>query len=102
MTRTKRSAKLDTWNARKKLPQGKTNQEPVSPGHYLGYRRPESGAAGSWFARCRRDGKILQVRLGTADDFQDADGVELLTYAQAEEKAKAWFKDRADEATRIW
>ena len=77
MTRTKRSAMLESWNARKKLPQGKANQEPLSPGHYLGYRRPESGAAGSWFARCRRGGKILQTRLGTADDFQDANGVDL-------------------------
>jgi len=101
MTRTKRSAKMETWTARKKLPQGKTNQEPMSPGHYLGYRRPESGAAGSWFARCRRDGKILQTRLGTADDFQDSDGAEFLTYTQAETMAKAWFQARAEEAVRV-
>jgi len=101
MPRTKRSAKLDTWNARKKLPQGKTNQEPLSPGHYLGYRRPENGAAGSWFARCRRDGRILQVRLGTADDFQDSNGTDLLTYAQAEAMAKTWFQERTEQAIRV-
>ena len=98
MARTKRSAKLDTWNARKKLPMGKMNQEPLAPGQYLGYRRPESGAAGSWFARCRMDGRILQERLGTADDYQDADGGKVLTYAQAQGNADAWFQKLAKEA----
>jgi len=98
MGRTKRSAKLDTWNARKKLPLGKTNQDPIAPGQYLGYRRPASGAAGSWFARLRQDGKILQERLGTADDFQDADGADALNWDQAQEKAKAWFKDQRERA----
>lgn len=100
MARTKRSAKMDTWNARKKLPQGQTNQEPLAPGQYLGYRRPVSGAAGSWFARWRKEEGILQARLGTADDFQDADGANVLTYAQAESKAKDWFKERVQEAIR--
>lgn len=100
MGRTKRSAKLDTWNARKKLQLGKTNQDPIAPGQYLGYRRPASGAAGSWFARWRQDGKILQERLGTADDFQDADGIDVLSWDQAQDKAKAWFQDQRDKAIR--
>jgi integrase len=98
MARTKRSAKLDTWTARKKLPMGKMNQEPLAPGQYLAYRRPESGAAGSWLARLKQDGKILQARLGTADDYSDADGAGVLTFAQAQTKAKEWFELRADEA----
>jgi integrase len=98
MGRTKRSAKLDTWNARKKLPLGKTNQDPIAPGQYLGFRRPATGAAGSWFARWRQDGKILQERLGTADDFQDANGVDVLSWDQAQEKAKAWFHNQRERA----
>ncbi len=100
MARTKRSTKLDTWNARKKVPKGKTKQEPLAPGQYLGYRSPKSGAAGSWLARWRKDEQVLQVRLGTADDFHEADGEEVLTYAQAEAKAKTWFKAKAHEALR--
>ena len=98
MARTKRSAKLETWNARKKLPRGQTNQEPLAPGQYLGYRRPRNGAGGAWFARWRKDNRTLQARLGTADDFQTADGVDVLTYAQAEAKAKTWIQERAQEA----
>ena len=98
MARTKRSAKLDTWNARKKLPMGKMNQEPLAPGQYLAYRRPENGAAGSWLARLKQDGKILQARLGTADDYSAADGVGVLTFAQAQDKAEEWFDLQGDEA----
>ena len=96
MARTKRSAKLDTWNARKKLPMGKMNQEPLAPGQYLAYRRPESGAAGSWLARLKQDGKILQARLGTADDYSGADGAGVLTFAQAQTNAEEWFEMQAD------
>lgn len=98
MARTKRSAKMDTWSARKKLPAGKMNQEPLAPGHYLAYRRPESGAAGTWSALWRHNKKIQQERLGTADDFATADGEGVLTYAQAQAMAQKWFQARSDEA----
>jgi len=98
MGRTKRSAKLDTWNARKKLPMGKMHQEPLAPGQYLAYRRPESGAAGSWFARLKLDGKILQARLGTADDYSTANGAGVLTFASAQTKSEEWFELQSDEA----
>lgn len=100
MARTKRSAKLDTRNARLKLASEQRHQEPLSSGKYLAYRRPKSGAAGSWLARwydaeTRKDG---QERLGTADDFQDADEQAVLSYSQAQAKAQAWFKDREHQA----
>lgn len=98
MARTKRSAKLDTWNARKKLPMGKMSQEPLAPGQYLAYRRPASGAAGSWFARWSADKGILQTRLGTADDYSTADGEGVLTFAQAQTKAEVWFDQQDHEA----
>ena len=100
MARTKRSAKLDTRSARLKLASEVRHQEPLSPGKYLAYRKPKSGAAGSWLARwydteTRKDG---QERLGTADDFQDADGASILSYAQAQAKAQSRFKEREHQA----
>lgn len=102
MARTKRSAKLDSRNARLKpnVKAGRMHQEPIAPGRYLAYRRPEKGGAGSWYARMNVEGKILQGRLGTADDFLEADGDDILTYAQAQDEAGKWFKNQ-DEAARL-
>lgn len=114
MARTKRSAKLDTRTARFKpsVETGRMHQEPLAPGQYLAYRKPEKGGAGSWFARWHREGKILQTRLGTADDFEDADKrkpeelteeelntLHILSHAQAQAKARNWFKAREHQAT---
>ena len=100
MARTKRSAKLDTRSARLKLPAEERHQEPLSPGRYLVYRRPKSGAAGSWSAYwCDLGtGKKKLERLGVADDYQDADGAGILTYAQAQAKGESWFKQKAASA----
>jgi len=75
------------------------HQEPLEPGRYLCYRRPKSGASGSWFARLHTTNapkKTIQARLGTADDFMEADDRETLTYKQACKKAEIWFKQQAD------
>lgn len=114
MARTKRSAKLDTRSARAKLPAEVRHQEPLSPGKYLAYRRPKSGAAGSWLARwydpeTRKDG---QERLGTTDDYEDADkrtpeelteeelnALTILNYGQAQAKALRFFEVRRHQAT---
>lgn len=99
MARTKRSAKLDSRSARlDELPAEQKHQEPLEPGRYLCYRRPKSGASGTWFARMNcadTPGRILQARLGTADDFMEADGQLTLTYKQACRKAEDWFKEQA-------
>lgn len=100
MARTKRSAKLDSRSARlDELVSEQMHQEPLEPGKYLCYRRPKSGASGSWFARMRpgqAPSKLLQTRLGTADDFMEADGLGTLTYKQACQKAEVWFRDRSE------
>ena len=100
MARTKKSAKLDSWNARKKMEPELRHQEPLAPGRYLVYRRPKSGAAGSWAAYwCDLGtGKKVLERLGTADDFQDADNSTVLTHAQAQAKAQALFTAREHQA----
>ncbi|MBK8792864.1 MAG: hypothetical protein IPN59_06820 [Holophaga sp.] len=41
--------------------------------------------------------KVLE-RLGTADDFQDADERTVLSFAQAQAKAQSWFKEREHQA----
>jgi integrase len=103
MARSKRSAKLDSRNKRLVLEAGKRHMEPLQGGHYVVYQRPKNGAAGAWLGRWYdpETRKQKQTRLGTADDFSDADGREVLTFAQAQEKARAWFKVCAQEALLV-
>jgi integrase len=72
--------------------------DPINPGEYLIYQRPLNGSAGSWSARSydKGTGRQVQNRLGTADDFSDANGDTILTFLQAQEKAKVWFKQCHD------
>jgi len=97
MARTKRSSKLDS-KKRLTLEAGIRHLDPISPGQYLIYQRPKSGAAGSWLARSydKTTGKQVQVRIGTADDFNDANGDLILTFGQAQDKAKELFKKNED------
>jgi hypothetical protein len=37
----------------------------------------------------------FEAKLGTADDVADSDGVTILTFGQAQERARAWFAARA-------
>lgn len=103
MPRTKRSATLDTRARRLQQPVGKRLMETIGRGAYLLYQRPKNGRAGSWYARWvdLESKKQVQTRLGEADDMQDADGVEVLTFAQAQSKASAWFAARTREAVQV-
>ena len=101
MARTKRSAKLDTRSARLLLASGKRHQSQIEPGRYLIYQRPKNLAAGSWLARWAdlTAEKQRQFKLGTADDYSEADGAKTLSWKQANEKAGVWFQAQ-DEAAR--
>jgi integrase len=74
----------------------------MGPGRWIGYTKPVRGGAGSWHARYF-NGEALQkfreASLGVADDYDEADGQVLLTYFQAQEKARAWFPKAHHEAT---
>ena len=62
----------------------------LEPGLHLGYRKPLAGA-GVWVRR-RYDSEAKHYRtdsLATADDYADADGREVLNFAQAQRKARA-------------
>ena len=94
MARTKRSAKFDTRSARLRLSSEKNHMEPLSKGLYLNYRRPKSGAAGVWSV-CIVDSetkKQKRIGLGTANDYMDANGIAILDYAMAQERAKKTFE----------
>jgi integrase len=82
-------AGLETRTARLKLP---VARKPVfiriGPGLSLGYRRNQ--IAGTWVLRIA-DGKggATTRAIGTADDFEEANGATLLDYWQAQGKAKS-------------
>lgn len=100
MARKLRSAKLDSRTSRLKLEVGKRHQERISDRCYLAYRRPKDGGGGSWMARWidKDQGKSFQKRLGDADDFMDADGIQILDFNSAQTAAEAWFKELSREA----
>lgn len=97
MPRKARDERLDTRAARLRLP---VRREPyfrtIQEGRAIGYRRLAGGKAGTWIARHfdrDRDPSRLYRSLGSADDYLDADGVETLTFAQAQAAAAAWFAE---------
>ena len=92
MGRTVRDANLETRTARLRLP---IRTEPywrgLEKGFALGYRRRTKG--GTWLARRRPDGgRYVEHRIGTSDDFQDAEGVAVLNYGQAQRAARDWWR----------
>lgn len=91
MARTVRDSNLATRTARAKLPPRKQPYyRLILQGLHLGYYR--GARTGTWSARrFRGDGRYAETKLGTADDVADADGVVVLTFGQAQEKARAWF-----------
>src|SRR5262249_25287409 len=87
MARTVRDASVETRTARLRL---SIRSEPywrgLERGFALGYRRRGNG--GTWLARRRMGGGgYAEHRIGTTDDLQDADGVAVLDYGQAQSAA---------------
>ena len=73
----------------------------LGKGKHLGYRRHHS-PVGSWIAKSysSEHGRAYKA-LGTADDFSVADGVNVLSFDQADAAARAWFKDKEAEIVRL-
>lgn len=92
------NAKLTTRNARSKLaPRREPYWIVLSPGHSLGYRKG-SRRGGTWIARWlnpKRAPKFLYCSVGVADDVLDADGIKILSFAQAQETSRNWFAQQA-------
>jgi hypothetical protein len=96
MPRKVRDANLETRTARSRL---KTRHKPyfrlIEPGVHLGYRKLPSGP-GTWLAR-RYTGRgsytveNLRTQAGDlviADDYAEANGERVLTFSQAQERAR--------------
>jgi integrase len=100
-------AKRDSLESRssrlKKLPQKQPYWTKLVEGRIIGYYRPQSKSAGSWIAKFRdaETGARKQATLGFADDFTEADGDKILTWAQASEKAREWFDQASQEAVLL-
>ena len=97
MPRTVRNHKIDTPSARARLPvQRSVYWVSLSPGCAFGYRKGSKG--GVWVAKLVRGAARKETTIGPADDVFAADGQLALSYAQAQELARAWFPraDRGD------
>lgn len=107
MPRKVRDASLETRTARSRL---KIRHKPyyrlIEPGLHLGYRKLGSGP-GTWVARgYDGDGGYKAENLRTidnalvlADDYDDADGTRILTFAQAQQKARGARQAKAGPLT---
>src|SRR6516164_5429009 len=98
MARKVSNAKLDTRSARSRLT---ARRQPywtvISRGCALGYRRGTNG--GTWIGRFRDDtGRQHYEALGATDDARDADGLSVLSFPQAQARARDYFTRKAREA----
>src|SRR5262249_14185865 len=92
MAKKVREKALDTRSARAKLKiSGKPYYRSIDPELHLGYRKGKD--ARRWVARAYLgNGQYRVENIGYADDIADADGVKVLDYWQAQEKARALVK----------
>src|SRR3990167_10921874 len=88
MSRLVRDARLETREARRRLPKRKIPYwRVVIEGIHLGYYKGKNN--GMWYAKARTpEGKYIWQSLGVADDSSDADGKVVLNYSQAQDQAK--------------
>lgn len=93
MARTVRDTNLETRAARLRLQARRKHYWRVlESGLPLGYRRTKEGG-GSWVSRrFIGEGRYSEAKIGTADDLQDADGVALRSFKQAQEAARTWWR----------
>lgn len=94
MTRTVKDVRLDTRAARSRL---KPSKEPhwrtIDQACHIGYYRGPRG--GTWLARRYLQARYVKASLGRADDILDADGLTVLSFSQAQAKARSWFAEQA-------
>jgi integrase len=99
VARTVRDANLEKREARRRLPvRGKPHYRVMEEGLHIGYRKLKSGA-GSWVVRHYIGDQKYEVEtLGPADDLSDADGSKILSFSQAQARARELMVDRANKA----
>jgi len=100
MPRKVKSRELDSREARSKhKPRGMPYYRALDKRLHLGYRRLR-GKSGTWWCRFYLGERQYTVEpLGTADDQAAADGVEILDFWQAQDKARELMAGRAQGGT---
>ena len=98
MAKSVRDSRLDSRTARVKLKSsGKPYFRSLEPNLHLGYRKGKHG--GKWvMRRYLGDEKYAVETIGSADDFADADNAEVLTFHQAQARARERAQALAEEA----
>jgi integrase len=99
MARTVRDTNLDTRTARLRLtPRRKPYWRTIEVGLHLGYRRIREGG-GTWVARrFIGERRYSETCLGVADDLQDADGGAIMSFRNAQDAARVWWKGEERKA----
>jgi integrase len=92
MARSQRSSTLDNRTARLKLAMGTRKFVTIGKGLALCYRRTEA-RYGTWQARAWDGRRYHYGNLGRADDYQDANGDDMLDYYQAQGRARDFFEE---------
>lgn len=102
MARTVRDLKLESRTARSGLKaRGKPYYKTLDEGLHIGYRKPRSGP-GKWVVRYYAGSQTYQVEtVASADDLSDANGVDVLSFAQAQADARKRRDDRSRTAAGI-
>jgi len=98
MARRPRSTKLETRTARLELPVRKKPHKftTIAPGIALAYRR--NRGAGTWVVRVADGhGGNWTKGFAVADDHEDADGSNVLTFWQAQDKARTLARGNVDD-----
>ncbi|HEY5849892.1 MAG TPA: tyrosine-type recombinase/integrase [Lysobacter sp.] len=62
----------------------------LTPGRFLGYWPAKNRAASSWRVRLLVGGKYHKARIATADDYGKANGLDVLSFQQAIERAHTY------------
>jgi len=101
MARRVQDRNLESRDARRKLPaSGKPYWRAIDKGLHLGYRKGKTG--GVWVRRKYLGGQTYQVEsIGKADDNQDADGVGVLDFWQAQAKVREKVLQRSNTAYTV-
>jgi integrase len=99
MARTVRDKNLESKEARLRLKvQGKPHYRLMEAGLHIGYRRLKAGI-GNWVVRHYAGDQKYEVEtIGPADDKSDADGIAILSFSQAQGKARELMVERANKA----
>jgi integrase len=94
VARTPKDTRLDNRTARLKLAKGRRYQVTLRDGVALCYRRTAQGY-GVWKVRVEdAEGREKMHRIGAADDYTEADGVNAFNYVQAQDRARELAEHR--------